>query len=80
MIDMEIGDIREYTIEDRDIYNSASTTKGTQIKYKKDNYFYKLDKMGKEGFVEYLTTILLLHSELKPLTKPLFDGLKETFE
>ena len=66
MIDMEIGDIREYTIEDRYIYNSASTTKGTQIKYKKDNYFYKLDKMGKEGFVEYLTTILLLHSELRP--------------
>lgn len=63
---MNIESFKNYTIEDEYIYNSASTTKGTQIKYKKDNYFYKLDKMGREGFVEYLVTMLLSHSSLKP--------------
>ena len=63
---MNIESINNYTIEDKYIYNSASTTKGTQIKYKMDNYFYKLDRMGREGFVEYLVTTLLSHSTLKP--------------
>ena len=59
-------DVVDYLIDDKYIYNSASTTKGTQIKYKKDDYFYKIDKMGREGFVEYLVSVMLSYSTLDP--------------
>ncbi len=54
-----------YSIESEYIYNSATTTKGTQLKYKKNDYFYKIDKSGREGLVEYLVTVLLECSTLK---------------
>lgn len=56
--------MKEYRMDPEYIYSSASTTKGTQIKYKKDGYFYKIDKTGQEGFVEYLATVVLNHSTL----------------
>lgn len=42
------------------------TSEGTQIKYKKDNYWYKKDCRGKEGLAEYLVSGLLTYSDLEP--------------
>lgn len=39
-------------------------TKGSQVKYLKDGYFYKLNKHGNEGLTEYLVYTLLKHSTL----------------
>lgn len=40
----------------------CSNSKGSQIKYKYQNKFYKLDTMGKESISEELATIVLMHS------------------
>lgn len=47
------------------IIQDSGTSEGTQIKYKKDGYWYKLDRDGNEGLVEYLTSKLLSFSDLK---------------
>lgn len=56
--------MREYILGDNCLYNSETATKGTQVKYKKDNYFYKRDKAGNEGYVEYLVSRVLKFSTL----------------
>lgn len=56
--------MNKYVLSEKYRYYSKSTTKGTQIKYKKDNYFYKLNRHGNEGFVEYLVSRLLINSTL----------------
>ena len=56
--------MNEYTLDDKYRFYSKSVTKGTQIKYKKDNYFYKLNKCGNEGYTEYLVSRLLKNSNL----------------
>ena len=38
---------------------------GTQIKYYKDDFWYKLDMLGKEGEVEWLVSLLLQYSNLR---------------
>ena len=40
------------------------TSEGTQEKYYKDGYWYKLDQNGREGLAEYLTSKLLCFSDL----------------
>lgn len=47
------------------IVTQAGTSEGTQIKYKKDGYWYKLDTNGREGLCEYLASHLLTYSDLK---------------
>lgn len=53
-----------YTVSDEYYFRVASTTKGSQVKYLKDGYFYKLNKQGNEGLTEYLIYTLLKHSTL----------------
>ena len=40
-------------------------SEGTQIKYKKGSYWYKINKLGEEGLVEFLVSNLLRYSSLK---------------
>ncbi|MBQ4523217.1 MAG: hypothetical protein IJA10_09735 [Lachnospiraceae bacterium] len=40
-------------------------SKGTQIKYLKDNMWYKEDNLGCEGDIEYLVSIILRYSSLQ---------------
>ncbi len=42
----------------------TGTSEGTQIKYKKGVYWYKQDRNGEEGLVEYLVSRLLSFSDL----------------
>lgn len=42
-----------------------STSKGTQSKYYKNNYWYKLNCMGCEGLAEELTSVILSCSNIK---------------
>lgn len=44
----------------------AGTSEGTQIKYRKDGFWYKKDHHGKEGLAEYLSSRLLTFSSLEP--------------
>ena len=46
-------------IRDRYIITQEGTSEGTQIKYKKDGYWYKKDSRGHEGRAEYLVSRLL---------------------
>ena len=41
------------------------TSEGTQIKYRKGEYWYKKDRRGREGLAEYLVSGLLAYSDLK---------------
>lgn len=41
------------------------TSEGTQIKYKKDNFWYKKDNRGQEGLTEYLVSKFLEFTSLK---------------
>ena len=48
MIDVEISS--DYLMRE------TGTSEGTQVKYYKDDYWYKLDNRGNEGLVEYLVS------------------------
>jgi hypothetical protein len=48
------------------LVNTEGTSDGTQDKYYKDHFWYKMDRFGHEGEAEYLTTILLCCSSLSP--------------
>lgn len=52
-------------IEDAYIVSQTGTSEGTQIKYKKGEYWYKKDNRGKEGLAEYLVSRMLTFSDLK---------------
>lgn len=41
------------TISDEYIVIQSGTSEGSQIKYRKDNYWYKKDNRGHEGRTEY---------------------------
>lgn len=56
--------MNEYNLDEKYRFYSRSVTKGTQKKYKKDDFYYKLNKLGNEGFTEYLVSRLLKHSTL----------------
>lgn len=40
-------------------------SEGTQIKYKKDNFWYKKDNRGQEGLTEYLVSKFLEFTSLR---------------
>ena len=44
---------------------TSSGSKGSQIKYYKDGFWYKEDNLGQEGLVEFLTSLVLQHSSLQ---------------
>ena len=48
------------------IIMQAGTSEGTQIKYRKDGYWYKKDNHGHEGLAEYLVSRMLDFSSLDP--------------
>ncbi len=52
------------TISDEYIVIQSGTSEGSQIKYRKDNYWYKKDNRGHEGRTEYLCSKLLSFSKL----------------
>ena len=56
----------EVQIDKEFIVYQEGTSDGTQIKYKKDGYWYKLDSQGHEGLCEYLCSKLLEYSDLDP--------------
>ena len=53
------------TISDEYIVIQSGTSEGSQIKYRKDNYWYKKDNRGHEGRTEYLCSKLLSFSTLE---------------
>lgn len=55
------------------IISHVGTSEGTQIKYKKGEYWYKKDNQGKEGLVEYLVSGLLTFSDLSPEEYVLYE-------
>lgn len=48
------------------IISHVGTSEGTQVKYKKGEYWYKKDNRGREGLAEYLVSRLLTFSDLPP--------------
>lgn len=51
-------------IENEYIMYQTGTSEGTQVKYFKDDYWYKKDNRGREGLAEYLVSRLLTFSSL----------------
>ena len=41
------------------------SSEGTQVKFRKDNFWYKKDSQGNEGLAEYLASGVLRYSNLK---------------
>lgn len=58
MFNVKIG--KEYLVYQQ------GTSEGTQVKFKKGGYWYKLDSRGNEGLCEYLCSRLLHFSNLNP--------------
>ena len=56
--------MNEYNLDSKYRFYSKTVTKGTQEKYKKDDFYYKVNKLGNEGFTEYLVSRLLKNSTL----------------
>lgn len=54
--------MKNYVVEEEYRFSSTSTSDGTQEKYCKNNYFYKLNKAGNEGFTEFLISEVLKRS------------------
>ena len=52
-------------IENQYIVMQEGTSEGTQIKYKKNGYWYKKDSRGNEGLTEYLVSELMRYTSLK---------------
>lgn len=57
-------EMREYSIDSKYNYQSRTVTKGTQEKYEKNGYYYKINKAGNEGYVEYIVYRVLSKSTL----------------
>ena len=51
--------LREIEIDERYAFTDKGTSDGTQIKYFKDNMWYKLDRYGGEGEAEELASTIL---------------------
>ena len=51
-------------IDDEYLINDEGTSEGTQIKYKKEGFWYKKDNRGHEGLCEYLASRFLSFTSL----------------
>jgi hypothetical protein len=56
--------MKSYSIDKRFMYTGRSISKGAQEKYLCEGYYYKIDKEGNEGLVEYLVSLVLGNSTL----------------
>lgn len=56
--------MKNYIVESNYMRILKSATKGTQVKYEKEGYWYKINKNGNEGLAEYLVSVLLSCSNL----------------
>ena len=56
--------LRKYSIDDRYRYLSKSQSDGEQDKFYRNGYYYKLNKVGNEGYVEHLVSVLLSCTDL----------------
>lgn len=54
-----MSNMKKCYIEDNYLVRDKSSSDGSQIKYYKDNKWYKIDNCGGEGESEYLSSILL---------------------
>ncbi len=61
-----IQQIEEFSISDEYLVRTSGTSDGTQDKYYKDDYWFKLDRYGGEGMAETTASILLRESGLAP--------------
>ncbi len=52
-------------VDEEYIITQEGTSEGTQIKYKKDGFWYKKDHRGHEGLAEYLVSKLMTFSDLE---------------
>ena len=50
---------------EKDIVIQEGTSEGTQVKYKKDGYWYKKDNRGNEGRAEYLVSKFMQFTTLQ---------------
>lgn len=57
--------MREYKLDKKYLYITKTVTKGTQEKYYRNGYYYKIDKQGREGYVEWIVSRLLSCSTLE---------------
>lgn len=57
-------EIKRVEIEERYLFMESGTSDGTQIKYHKDDAWYKVDNVGGEGLSEYLASVVLHNSNL----------------
>lgn len=57
-------DIHNIIIDDTYIVRDSSTSDGSQIKYRRENKWYKIDNLGGEAEAEALSSLLLEHSKL----------------
>lgn len=51
--------ITDYALGKEYIFLQKTSSKGTQEKYYKDNYWYKIDRCGNEGMAELLASVVL---------------------
>ena len=58
--------IEEFIISDEYLVRTSGTSDGTQDKYCKDDYWFKLDRYGGEGLAETAASIILRKSGLAP--------------
>lgn len=63
----------EEEIQEEYIVIQGGTSEGTQIKYRKDGFWYKKDHWGQEGLAEYLSSRLLEYSSLDPAEYILYE-------
>ena len=54
----------DVTLNEENMVIQDGTSEGTQVKYKKDGFWYKLDNDGNEGLCEYLASELLRFTDL----------------
>lgn len=58
-------EIKDYTLGKEFLFLQKTSSKGTQEKYYKDNYWYKIDRCGNEGMAEFLASVVLSYSNIK---------------
>lgn len=60
-------------VEEEYVITQTGTSEGTQVKYKKDGYWYKKDSRGREGLSEYLVSRLLTFSDMESKDYVLYE-------
>ena len=56
--------MKMYHMNKSDAISTINSSRGSQIKFFRDGYWYKIDESGPEGMAEELTSLILRHSSL----------------